>query len=286
MTLIHTVNDHDLFRGLLLAELVEDAIDGLAEDDTGGADFLGRANVQIWDAVGLDVVEDVTSHVWRKSAGFEILKRGLDGDDIVAVRGALDVSNTRSHNTLADDCIVSIGNFTIRGESERTRGGALMVVDLNDTTPDGREVLALSSDNLETMALKGLHEIVALQILRGMAGDRHIVVINDQLDVQALCDSKPRGLSIVSFLLRAIGAEHEHGFISVCQGDTVDPWPNMSETARGELDSRCETKLGVTRELGVGFTVVEEVLRGEMAFDGGEEILRRDTVTWKAVKLR
>ncbi len=55
----------------------------------------------------------------------------------------------------------------------------------------------------------------------------------------------------------------------------------MTETAGGELDSGGETEFGVAWELGVGFTIMKEVLCGDMTLDGSDEVLCSDTVAYK-----
>lgn len=55
----------------------------------------------------------------------------------------------------------------------------------------------------------------------------------------------------------------------------------MAETARGELDTWGETKLGMARELRVCFTVMEKVFGGDVTLDGGYKILGSNTVTYQ-----
>ena len=86
-----TVNNHDLLRSLLLREGVEDQVDGLAENDTVGANLLRAADVQVGNRVGLDVVKNARSHVLGVAACGEVLQRALDRNDIVAVSAALNV---------------------------------------------------------------------------------------------------------------------------------------------------------------------------------------------------
>lgn len=97
-----TVDDHDLARGLLFADLVQNAVDGFTKDDTGGADLLGRPDVEVRNRVRFDVEEDVPSETGWVSTGFKVLDRGLDGDDVVTVGRALDVGDAGSHHTLAN----------------------------------------------------------------------------------------------------------------------------------------------------------------------------------------
>lgn len=71
---------------------------------------------------------------------------------------------------------------------------------LAETSPEGVKVLALDGDNLQTVARKGLREVVALHVLRRVAGNGDVVVIDDELDVKVLRDGQTGGLRIVTFL--------------------------------------------------------------------------------------
>jgi len=151
-----------------------------------------------------------------------------------------------------------------------------------DCTPNRIKVLALSAENSETVTLEGLANVVALKILRWVAGDGDIVVVDDQFDVEALGDGKAGSLGIITLLLRAIGAKAEYNLVRVGEGDTVDHWPEMTKTPRGELDTRRQTEFWVTRQLRVSLAVVQELLSREVAMKGGEKILRGDTVAYKS----
>ena len=75
-----------------------------------------------------------------------------------------------------------------------------MADDLAHSTPKGIDVLTIHGNDLETVALKGLGNIVALEVLRRVASDGDIVVVDDKLHVETLRDRQPGSLGIVSFL--------------------------------------------------------------------------------------
>ena len=75
-----------------------------------------------------------------------------------------------------------------------------MADDLAHSTPKGINVLTIHGNDLETVTLKGLGDIVALAVLRRVARDGNIVVVDDKLHIQTLRDSQPGSLGIVSFL--------------------------------------------------------------------------------------
>ena len=53
----------------------------------------------------------------------------------------------------------------------------------------------------------------------------------------------------------------------------------MSQASGGKFDAWGKPEFGVSREIGIGGAVVEEVLSRDRAVEGGEEILRCDAVT-------
>lgn len=106
-----------------------------------------------------------------------------------------------------------------------------------------------------------------------------VVVIEEELDVQALGDSETGSLSVVTLLLRAVRAEEDDRLALVSKGNTVDHGPGVTETARGELDTRSKAKLRVAWELGVGISVREQVLKVQVTVKGREQVLGGDTVT-------
>jgi hypothetical protein len=129
------------------------------------------------------------------------------------------------------------------------------------------------------MTLQGLADLVTLEVLRGMTGDGDIIIIDEELDVQALSDSQTSSLSIISFLLRTIGSQTEDSLVRVSHGDTVDHGPHVSQASRRELDTRGHAKFGVPGEVGVGLSVMEELLGRKRSFQSGKNVLSGDTMT-------
>ena len=72
------------------------------------------------------------------------------------------------------------------------------------------------------MALERLVHMEALKIFRGVASDRDVIVVDEELDVQVLSDGNASSFSVVALLLRTIRTKAEHGLIAVGDGDTVD----------------------------------------------------------------
>ena len=70
-----------------------------------------------------------------------------------------------------------------------------------ETGPKRVQVFAVHGDHLEAVARKRLFEVVALKVLGGVAGDGDVIVVNDELDVQALRNGQTGGLRVVALLL-------------------------------------------------------------------------------------
>lgn len=132
--------------------------------------------------------------------------------------------------------------------SVHTGSGAIIIDDGCDRTPKCIDVLTLDSDDLETMSLKGLLQVVSLEVVGGMTRNSDVIIINQELDVQALSNSETSSLRVVTLLLRTIRTKTEDDFVSVGEGDTVDMWPHVTETTRRELDTGCQAKFRVTWE--------------------------------------
>jgi hypothetical protein len=58
-----------------------------------------------------------------------------------------------------------------------------------------------------------------------MSSDGDVIVIDDELDVQAFCNRESRSFGVVAFLLGTVRAETEDGLIAVGEGYTVDHRP-------------------------------------------------------------
>ena len=129
------------------------------------------------------------------------------------------------------------------------------------------------------MSSKRLVEVVALEVLRRVSCDSDVVIIQDQLHVEILGDCQSGSLSVISFLLGTIRPQHKDDLVLIGKRDTIDERPHVTQTARRELDSWGQAKLGVARELGVSLAVVEQLLEWDEALQCGYQILGSDTVT-------
>jgi len=167
-----------------------------------------------------------------------------------------------THNALGDDGSRSV-----------------VVDDLDQTSPEGIDVLSLDSHDLEAVTLESLGEIVSFEVLRGVTGNGNVIVVNEEFDVEVLSDCQPGGLCVVTLLLRSIRTQAEDDLVPVGQRNTVDHGPHVPKTSGGEFDSRGQTQLGVTGKLGVGSAVVEKVLWSNSPLEGGEQVLGSDTMT-------
>ncbi len=106
-----------------------------------------------------------------------------------------------------------------------------------------------------------------------MACDGHIVVVDQDLDVQRLCHRQPRGLGVVAFHLAAVGTQQDDRLAGIGHGDAVHERPQMPEAAGAELHSRSEQFLRMPRQAAVEFAVVQQPFRGHGAVQDTEQIL-------------
>ena len=81
-----------------------------------------------------------------------------------------------------------------------------MVNDLDETGPEGIDLLSLDGHDLKAMTLKSLGEIVSFEVLRRVTGNGNVIVIDKEFDVEVLSDCQPSSLCIVTLLLRSIRA--------------------------------------------------------------------------------
>jgi len=93
------------------------------------------------------------------------------------------------------------------------------------TAPQRIKILALDSDNLESVPFECFRDIVAFKVFRRVSSNRDIVVIDEKFDVESLGNCKSRSFSIVTFLLRAIRAKAENDLVAVSERNAVDQRP-------------------------------------------------------------
>ena len=85
----------------------------------------------------------------------------------------------------------------------------------------------MDGDNFEPVPFECFRDIVSLQVFRRVSRNGDIIVIDKKFDVESLGDCKSCSFSIITFLLRAIGAKAEDDLIAVSEGNTVDKRPCM-----------------------------------------------------------
>ena len=76
--------------------------------------------------------------------------------------------------------------------------------DRTDRGPKRTDVFSLDSEDFDSVSFQGLSDVKAFQIFRRMAGDRNVIVIDEQLDVETLRDGQSGSFGVVSFLLRPV----------------------------------------------------------------------------------
>mmetsp|Transcript_18830 Transcript_18830/g.21031 ORF Transcript_18830/g.21031 Transcript_18830/m.21031 type:complete len:622 (+) Transcript_18830:96-1961(+) len=197
-----------------------------------------------------------------QTSAFKVLHSSLLVDHVMSVRAALNSLDARSHLALADHRVRSI----------RNHGSA-------DAVVQSVQILARNLGHRKAVSPEGVGHGVATHVLGWVASDGHIVVVNQQLDVQVLGHGQTSGLSVIALLLRAVRPKAEHDLVRVGQGHTVDIRPHVTEASRAKLNSRGETKLRVPRQLLVALSVVNELIRVQVTAQGRHEVLCGDTVS-------
>jgi hypothetical protein len=61
--------------------------------------------------------------------------------------------------------------------------------------------------------------------------DRDVVIVDEKLDVEPICNGDAGRLRVIPLLLGAVRAEAEDYLIAVCVRDSIYKWPNVAQTA-------------------------------------------------------
>ena len=99
------------------------------------------------------------------------------------------------------------------------------------------EVFAHHRVGQKPVAGERARQVVADHVFLRVAGDRDVVVVDQHLDVQLLDRRQPRGLGVVAFHLRAVGAEQDDRLARVGHRDAVAERPHVTEPAGRKLDA-------------------------------------------------
>ena len=144
------------------------------------------------------------------AALFKIGDGFVHRNHVMAVRGAFKTLNADAHLAFVDD----------RKRSRR---------DCRFAEPPEKSiyVFTVAFDERQAMPCECLAHIKAGQVVRGMACDSHVVVINHQLDVEPSGDCDAGCLGIVAFLLRPVGTEAEHGLVRISHRHAIDVGPHV-----------------------------------------------------------
>mmetsp|Transcript_53362 Transcript_53362/g.114692 ORF Transcript_53362/g.114692 Transcript_53362/m.114692 type:complete len:434 (+) Transcript_53362:325-1626(+) len=111
---------------------------------------------------------------------------------------------------------------------------------------DRFEVLPVHVDRLDVVSLEGLANVIASEVLRRVAGNGDIIVVNEKLHVQPICGSDARSLRCVALHLGAVGTEGTDHLFGAAHRNAVNHWPHVAQAAGAELDALRAAKFGVT----------------------------------------
>jgi hypothetical protein len=111
-----------------------------------------------------------------------------------------------------------------------------------------------------------------------VAGDRHVVVVDQQLHVEPVGHRKAGRLGVIPLLLGAVGAQaHQHP-IGIRQGQAVHERPEVAEATGTEGHPGGEAQLRVAGQAGMGLAVAQQGLGRQMALQHRHQILNRHPV--------
>lgn len=94
-----------------------------------------------------------------------------------------------------------------------------------------------------------------------MPGDGHIIVVDEQFDVELLRNGVPGGFRIAAFLLGAVAAEHNHGFIRIGRGHPIDMAPHVTQPAGAEKYPLVVISFGMAVKTAFEFAIVQQRFR-------------------------
>mmetsp|Transcript_18498 Transcript_18498/g.60713 ORF Transcript_18498/g.60713 Transcript_18498/m.60713 type:complete len:518 (+) Transcript_18498:204-1757(+) len=170
-----------------------------------------------------------------------------DGDGVMPVAGSLHSLHARAHLALGHD-----------GD------GPILEYRSSHRLVQRVQVLPVTDSAGHAMALQRLLHVVALEVVLRMSGDRHVVVVDDELDVDVPCCRQPRCLSVVALLLRSVRRQAPHDLVGVRHANSVDHGPHLPKPSRAELDAGGAVKLWMAGETRVTDAVLLEVSKGDM----------------------
>lgn len=115
-------------------------------------------------------------------------------------------------------------------------------------------------------------------------GEMAVIFTNEDFNIETLRNSQSGRFGVISFLLRAVGAQAKDSLVTIRQRDTINERPHMPKTTRGELDTRGQTQLWMSRKFRISFAIMKQMLCGNRALKGGQNILGCNSVTYELIR--
>ena len=166
------------------------------------------------------------------------------------------------------------GHFPFVDQGHRSVGDQR----LSDPLVQERQVFAVAGIHREAVAPERGLDAKPLHVVAGVSGDGHVVVVDEQLDVEPLGHGVPGGFGIAAFLLRAVAAEQDHGFVRVGGGHAVDMAPQVTQPAGAEEDALVVVPFGMAVEAAAEFAVVQQRFGGLVPVEHRHHVLDGDPV--------
>ncbi len=119
-----------------------------------------------------------------------------------------------------------------------------------------------------------------------MAGNRHVVIVDEHFDIQFLGDTKARRFGIVALHLAAVGAQHHDRLAGVGHRDAIDEGPQVSQATGAEFHARREQLFRMPGQSAVVLAIMQQLFRRHGAIQDAQQVLGRHTVARLVIEHR
>merc|ERR1719223_1143003 len=129
------------------------------------------------------------------------------------------------------------------------------------------------------MATEGFSHVVSFEVRGRMPSNCYIVVINEKLDIETICDCNAGSLCSVSFHLRTIRTQCNHHFARFATTNAVYPWPYVTQSPRTELDTWSAAQFWMAWQATVALPVSQQFASWHVPTQNSKQILSSHSVT-------
>ena len=141
------------------------------------------------------------------------------------------------------------------------------------------QFFSVADVDFQAVPFKSAGNVIALQVVGRMTGNGHVVVVNQQLDVQLLSHGQSRRFGVVAFHLRTVGSKHEDNLLRIRDGHSVNEGPHMPQATGRELYARRESSFRMSGKVRKIFAIVIKLFNRKIAFQRCHQVLCGYSVT-------